>query len=47
MLGQSWKKVYSRATTKSIELLQPEHGFCQQNGLECGQVQDKYSNEKW
>ena len=32
----SWKKVYSRATTKSILLLQPEHGFCQQNWPERG-----------
>ena len=29
VLEQSWKKVYSRTTTKSIPLLQPEHGFCQ------------------
>ena len=33
VLEQSWKKVYSRTTTKSIQLLQPEHGFYQQNGL--------------
>ena len=47
MLEQSWKKVYSRTTTKSIPLLQPEHGFCQQNGPERHQVQDWYPNEKW
>ena len=29
-----------------IPLLQPEHRFCQQNGLERGQVQDLYTNEK-
>ena len=46
MLEQSWKKVYSRTTIKSIPLLQPEHGFCQQNGLERGQVQDWHTNEK-
>ena len=46
LLEQSWKKVYSRTTTKSIPLLQLEHGFCQQNGLERGQVQDWYPNEK-
>ena len=33
-------------TTKSIPLLQQEHGFCQQNALERGQVQDWYLNEK-
>ena len=46
MLEQSQKKLYSTTTAKSIPLLQPEHGFCQQNGLECGQVQDWYPNEK-
>ena len=46
MLKQSSKKVYSRTTTKLIPLLQPEHGFCQQNGPESGQVQDWYPNEK-
>ena len=46
MLEQSSKKVYSRITTKLIPLLQPEHGFCQQNGLQRGQVQDWYPNEK-
>ena len=38
MLEQSWKKIYSKTTTKSVPLIQPEHGFCQQNGLEWGQV---------
>ena len=46
MLEQSWKKVYSRATTTLIALLQPKHGFCQQNGPECGQAQDWHPNEK-
>ena len=32
------KKKYSRTTTKSVPLLQPEHGFCQQNWPENGQV---------
>ena len=41
-----WNKVYLRTITKSILLLQPEHGFCQQNGPECGQAQDCYPNEK-
>ena len=45
MLEQSLKKVFSRAT-KSIPLLQPEHGFCEQNGPERGQVQDWYPNEE-
>ena len=36
----TWSKVYSRTTTKSMPLLQPEHGFCQQNGPEHGQEQD-------
>ena len=35
---QSWKKIYSRTTTKSVPLLQPEHGFCQQYGQGCDQV---------
>ena len=30
--------IYLRTTTKSVPLLQPEHGFCQQNGPERGQV---------
>ena len=47
MLKQSWKNVYWRATTKSVPLLQPEHGFCQQNGPEHGQLQDWYPDEKW
>ena len=46
MLEKSWKKVYSLTTTKSTPLLQPGHGFCQQNGLERGQAQDWYLNEK-
>ena len=46
MLEQSLKKVYSRTKTKVVPLLQPEHGFCQQNGPERGQVQDWYPNEK-
>ena len=29
VLKQSWKKIYSRAATQSVPLLQPEHGFCQ------------------
>ena len=45
MLEQSLKKVYSRTTTKSIPLLQPEHGFCHQNRPEHGHVQDWYPNE--
>ena len=27
-------------------MLQPEHEFCQQNGLEYGQVQDWHPNKK-
>ena len=46
MLQQSWKKVYSRTTTKSNPLLHPEHGFCQQNGPEHGQLQDWYPDEE-
>ena len=37
-VGTKLKKIYSRTTAKSIPLLQPEHGFCQQNGPEGGQV---------
>ena len=40
VLEHSWKKVYSRTTTKWISLLYSEHGFCQQNGPETVQVQD-------
>ena len=46
VLKQSWKKVYSRTTTKSVPLLQPKDGFCQQNGSERGQVQYWYPNGK-
>ena len=46
MLQQSWKKVHSRTTTKLNPLLQPQHGFCQQNGPECGQLQDWCPDEK-
>ena len=45
-LEQSWKKVYSRPTTKSIPPFQPEHGVCQNNRSELGQTQDWYTNEK-
>ena len=38
--------MYSRTTTKSIPLLQAEHGFCQQNEPERGQLQDWYLDEK-
>ena len=38
--------LYSRTTTKSIPVLQPEHGFSQQNRPERGQVQEWYPNEK-
>ena len=31
MLEQSWKKIYSKTLTKSVQLSQPEHGFFQQN----------------
>ena len=46
VLEQSWKKVYSRATTKSILLLQPEHWFCRENKPERGRAQDWYPNKK-
>ena len=45
-VGTKLKKGYSRTTTKWIPHLQPEHGFCQQNGSEHCQVQDWYSNDK-
>ena len=38
VLEQSWKKIYSRTTTKSLPLLLPGHGFFQQNGPESGHV---------
>ena len=40
------KKTYSRTLTKSIPMLQPEHGFYEENVLERRQVQDCYPNEK-
>ena len=46
MLEQSWKKVYSRTTTKSVPLIQPEHGCCHQNVPERGQLRDWYPDEK-
>ena len=45
-VGTNWKKVYLRTKTRSIPLLQPEYGFCQQNEPERGQVKDWYPNEK-
>ena len=42
--GTKLQKIYSRTTTKSFPLLQPEHGHCQQNGPERGQL--LYPNEK-
>ena len=45
-LEQSWKKACSRAATKSIPLLQPEHGFCLKNGSKSGQTQGWYPNDK-
>ena len=33
-LGTKLKEINSRATTKSIPMLQPEHEFCQKNGSE-------------
>ena len=41
------KRRITRITTKSIPLLQPEHGFCQQNGPKRGPLQDWYPDEKW
>ena len=41
-----WTKLNESITTKLIPLLQPEHGFCQQNGPVYGQVQDCYSKKK-
>ena len=32
------KQKYSRTTSESVPMLQPEHVFCQQNGPERGQV---------
>ena len=45
-LEQSLKKVYVRATTKSILLLLPEYRLCRQNETEHGQVLDQYPNVK-
>ena len=46
MFELNLKKFFSRTTTKSIPLLQPEHGFWQQNEPELCQVQGWYPNEK-
>ena len=32
------KNIYSRITNKPVPLLQPEHGFCQQDRTERGQA---------
>ena len=45
MLEQNWKKVYIRTTTKSIPLIQPEYGFCQQKGQKNGRVHELHPNE--
>ena len=37
---------YSRKAIKWILMLQPEHGFCQQNGPKHGQLQDWYPDGK-
>ena len=44
-VGTKLKESYSRTTTKSILRLQPEHGFCQPNGPNRGQIQDWYPND--
>ena len=44
-VGTKLWKIYSRATTKSIPLLQPDYGFCQKNGPERVQVEGWYPNE--
>ena len=33
-VGTKSNKIYSRTTTIPVSLLQPEYGFCQQNGSE-------------
>ena len=45
MLEQSWKKIYSKTLTKLVQLLQPEHGFCQQNARQ-NVAKYWYPNEK-
>ena len=40
------KESIFKKTTISNPLLQPEHGFCQQNRPEHGQLQDWYPDEK-
>ena len=37
-VGTKLKKIYSKKRTKQVPLFQPEHGFCQQNEPERGQV---------
>ena len=46
-VGTKLKESIFKKTTKSIPLLQPEHGFCQHNESEHDQVQDWYPNERW
>ena len=38
VLEKSSKKISSRTATQSVPLFKPEHGFCQQNGPERGQI---------
>ena len=46
-VGTKLKEIMFKNNKISFSLLQLEHGFCQQNGPERGQVQDSYPNEKW
>ena len=43
----SSKKVYSRTATTLFPHLQPEHGFCCQNGPEIEQIQPWYVNQNY
>ena len=45
-VGTKLKESIFKNINQIIPLLLPEHGFCQQNGSERGQVQDWYPNEK-
>ena len=47
-LNTSWILEYTWILLEyTILLLQPEQGFCQQNGPERRQLQDWYQDEKW
>ena len=47
LFGAGWHKFERKyIQEQQPNQFQPEHGFCQQNGSECSQVEDWYPDEK-